>query len=171
MPVTVGVEWGIVKMPKTYRPWMRSFGRVWRGTVPLMDQDGQINVNYDMVIETEDQLYAMNVSEMLNREIPHEGYWMVSWCHPGVRRKEPLEMIVRWLDRDKDVQFRVWFEGPPAKVMAKPLEDIAGACEAAWQEWYETIKHRLEVSPNQMVKATLGEKIDMPDFGPDVMGM
>ena len=171
MPVNIPVEWAVVKMPAKHLPWIRRVGFVLCGTSTLTEQDQPNRMKAAMVVSTEEQLFAMNVSEMLNREIDHGGYWMVSWSDPDPVTKAPTEMVCRWLDQDKDIQFRNWIEGPFAEIaLHVPLEDIVGSCENCWNEWLDTIKHKLEISPNQMVKAQMGERVDLPDFGPRVFG-
>lgn len=170
MPVPIAVEWAVVKKPGTYRPFIRSRGRVFTGTPTIMNQDQPLQLKADIVVSTDEQVYAMNVSEMLNREIGHDGYWMVAWAEPAPIIKTPTEMVCRWLDVDKDVQFRVWIEGPFAVIVGMPLQDIVGSCERAWQEWNEVTTKWLAVHPGQKVKAQLGERVEMPNFGPAVFG-
>lgn len=170
MPVAIPIEWAIVKVPSVARPFIRSRGAISVAINTIMNQDPVAAARADLSLTVDEQLFAMNVSEMLNREIRHDGYWMVSWSDPEPILKKPLELVVRWLDADKDVQFRVWFEGPSGKAMAKPLEEIVEACENAWQQWLEVDKHWLAVSPGQKVKAQKGERVDMPHLGPQVFG-
>lgn len=118
-----------------------------------------------------DQLvYAMELLQFVNREIHHDGAWVVVFTHP-VAQTLPLagafyaRMCGIWLDQDGDPQFTIdWINGESEdeltfhEMVINGVIDRAHAYEAAWQSWHEMMRKVLEPRQDQLYRKALGEQ-------------
>lgn len=106
---------------------------------------------YSPEIDPHQAMFAADVLKFLNRELHHDGAWVIAFTHP--KKPDPgmaifaqpsteyRRYVLLWLDSDGDVQFAVeWIEGESElldfpEVMAAGLIPIANQCEGAWAMW------------------------------------
>lgn len=106
-------------------------------------------------------LWAGDVLRFLNRELHHDGAWVVVFTHPKPAtvenallldncHAEYARYVLLWMDGDGDVQIPIeWEEGTGevrdwADVLIAGLEWVGRDCEVAWQSWHELVVRRLD---------------------------
>lgn len=130
---------------------------------------------YSPNLAPEQILWAADVLRLLNRELHHDGAWVVVFTNP---KPSPGQCIMAapthcdyerygliWLDADGDCQFTVeWAAGESgdlidfADVMIAGKESTAEKCEAAWEAWHLMMRKVLEPKPEQLFKRAQGQR-------------
>lgn len=130
----------------------------------ILRDDGSPLVHHPIApsLDPVQTIWAVDLLHLLNRELHHDGAWVVVFTHP-----QPTEMgnillnpsharygryAIMWMDADGDVQFSMeWERGVTSDlkewpdVVAEGIEAKANKAEAAWQAWYLAMRKVLEV--------------------------
>jgi hypothetical protein len=172
MPSKIAHEWGIVARKGISDVRIFVVGAVHvGGATAIADQDPLAQRRAALSISLDDQLYAKRLSEYLNAQVAHGGYWQVSWAEPDPFDQKATEMVMRWRDRDWDIHLRIFVEGKLPEIAAMDMKDFAGDAELAWQETRDTMKGWLGVGQGQTIMAAKGEGRSMPHIrGPGIFG-
>lgn len=110
-----------------------------------------------------EQMFAEDMLNVLNRNIAHDGAWVVVYTHFAPPRPPEAEGVFHrvaflWMDKDGDVKFTVERDQPLHQLIAEvTLDDLVNQCEAAWglRRWSDQV---LDVKPSQQYRRALGEK-------------
>lgn len=121
----------------------------------------------------EQMLWADVILAFLNKELHHDGAWVVVFTHP---KPSPSQCTMHapnhcdyerygliWLDADGDAQFTMeWAAGEGelrdfADVMIAGKESTVEKAEAAYQAWKLT-RQMLDVKPEQTFKKAQGQR-------------
>lgn len=115
-------------------------------------------------------MFARDVLTLLNREIHHDGAWMMVFTNPAAAESvllvhaEYQRMAFLFVDRDGDPQFTIdWVRGGGeerdfADVLLSGRESWGNRCEAAWQTWKVLMRDTLAPSPEQLIKRAQGQQ-------------
>jgi hypothetical protein len=125
-------------------------------------------------------MFARDVVELLNKELHHDGCWVIVFTHPRQRRVQLREESGRfagvyafaqydrfgfiWLDSDGDPQFTMdWANGECeeldfAECLVSGRESWADRCEAAWQKWNLYMRKVLQPKQDQLIKKAQGQR-------------
>jgi len=111
---------------------------------------------------------AKELMIMLNKNIDHDGLWIVGWTHPPAGWEAIRvdgdncwnRMVMIWLDEDGDIQFPVETDLPIYEIVSNGLEYYTELCETAWQTWDEAYgkkaqKQDFGLKDEQVTKKTL----------------
>lgn len=125
-------------------------------------------------LEPMQMLWSADVLRALNRELHHDGSWVVCFTHPqpnsmecvllNPRHKEYGRYALLWLDKDGDVQFTVeWNRGEGelrdfAMVMLAGMNSTMAKCETAWGLWHEMMVDVIEPQEGQTFKRAQGQR-------------
>lgn len=119
-------------------------------------------------LSPEQVMFARDVLDLLNRELHHDGAWVVVFTHPkpasaADATAEYARFAMMWMDRDGDIQFTVdWVEGEgdifdfPDVLMAG-RETWANHAEEAWTTWRGLMVDVLDPSEGQTFKRAQGQ--------------
>lgn len=119
-------------------------------------------------------IWAADMLKLLNRELHHDGAWVVVFTHP---RPSPSQCVLHapthcdyhrfvllWLDADGDVQFPYeWAEGYGELrnfayvILAGPIS-WAQKCETAWEQWRVMMMEVIAPSADQVFKRAQGQR-------------
>ena len=123
----------------------------------------------------EQTLFAADILRRLNRDLHHDGAWVIVFTHPS----PPIEgsmilaqpghceyrrYVLLWLDADGDVQIPVvWVKGECdqwdfAEVLREGPEPIIGLCEGAWTTWHLHMRQVLEPRAGETFKRAKGQR-------------
>lgn len=113
-------------------------------------------------------VFARDVLTMLNRELHHNGAWVMVFTHPAPFDFIGMGQMYRrfgliWLDADGDPQFTLdWAEGVGEQidftdVLIDGKECWGDQAEAAWQSWHENMVRVIDPKSNQTYRRALGE--------------
>lgn len=112
-----------------------------------------------VVVPTEDQqVFAHDMARLLNKEIHHDGSWVVAFTHPSgaiyalpevaISMTIPYERwVFLWLDADGDVQFPVDCVQPFVEVIHAGPSAWIETAEASWQAWHKHMREVLGIKP------------------------
>lgn len=120
--------------------------------------------------EPEQYMFAEDMLRLLNRELHHDGMWVIVFTHPGpfnpiVATTEYSRFGFIWLDSDGDPQFTMdWAKGECEEldftdVLMSGIESWADRCEAAWEQWNLYMRKVLQPKQDQLVKKAQGQKL------------
>lgn len=128
---------------------------------------------YSPGLAPEQIMWADDVLKLLNRELHHDGAWVVVFTHPKPMAKSSIfadaghaefgRYVLMWLDADGDVQIPVeWTAGDGdlldfTDVLIAGKEAIAQSCEAAWGMW-SVSRQALDLREGQTFKRALGQR-------------
>lgn len=120
-------------------------------------------------------MFAADVLRLLNRELHHDGAWVICFTHPKPQAlKSGIHLpsthwefgryALTWLDADGDPQFtQEWMEGSSSErrdfvsVLLQGIVPVAQMAEAAWQAAHE-MTGVLELKPEQTFKQAQGQR-------------
>jgi hypothetical protein len=114
-------------------------------------------------IIAEQTMWADDVLHKLNRELHHDGAWVVVFTAPGAAADgcaifaqpgyiEYARYCLMWVDKDGDVQFSIeWVRNESdlldfTDVLMAGIESTMAKCEAAWETW---VMQRKVMDPQQ----------------------
>jgi len=140
--------------------------------------NGEITTHnpYSPEIIGEQTMFAVDVLNKLNRELHHNGAWVIVFTDPkpadmqnGLAvlarsgEAEYSRYVILWLDEDGDVQIPIeWVENECeprdfAGVLATGLENIIGLCEGGWELWNLHMRKVLEPGQGELYKRARGQ--------------
>lgn len=120
-------------------------------------------------------LFAQTMLRMLNKELHHDGAWVIVYTHPRPDDAFQVEHVLQaapwqygrfvflWLDADGDVQFPYeWSQNEGefvdfADCMIAGPEYWTGQAESAWQMWHELMIEVIDHGEGQTYKRAMGE--------------
>lgn len=122
----------------------------------------------------EQAMFAADVLKKLNRELHHDGAWVIVFTAPD--KPTPGTLIfaspdgveyaryaILWVDTDGDVAFAVeWVRNESelldfADVLMAGLEATMQHCEFAWQAWHLAMRQVLDPKEGQTFKRAKGQ--------------
>lgn len=131
------------------------------GLIPRDDGSLMCHHPGSPAVDAVQALWAADVLKLLNRELHHDGAWVVVFtnvrpvslecvlANPGHAPYDRYCLI--WLDADGDPQFTVeWEAGITsdlqdfADVLLAGIESTAQKCEAAWSLWHTHMRQVLD---------------------------
>lgn len=101
------------------------------------------------------RIYAIELSGILNREVAHDGKWIVCWSEFDLTEGWPRHLAMLWIDRDGDMNFVVDSDEDHATQVYGMLEYVH-QCEQAYQEWRAFIGD-VGVKESQKIANALGQ--------------
>jgi hypothetical protein len=122
----------------------------------------------------EQMMFAADALRFLNRELHHDGAWVLVFTDPKpVQLETVLHMathadyaryVFLWMDADGDVQFPMeWVEGQGgdlddfSDVLIAGLQTLGKAAEHAYKMWTEAMR-ALDARPQEQFKRAAGER-------------
>jgi hypothetical protein len=123
----------------------------------------------------EQLMFAADVLRKLNRELHHDGAWVMVYTHPAEPaegsvifvnggNREYRRFVLLWLDQDGDVQIPIdWVKGE-SELADFPDCLIAGIeywmqlCENAWDLWHTHMRQVLEPRQGETFRRARGER-------------
>jgi len=141
--------------------------------------DGHVLVHHEQPaspkLALEQLTWAADLLRLLNREIHHDGAWVIVFTHPETPHYESIlhstpthwkyrRYAILWIDEDGDPQFtQEWSQNDSemldfADVVVAGLESTAAKAETAWQLWNTHMRDVLDPAEGQLVKAAKGER-------------
>lgn len=135
----------------------------------ILREDGDIFVHHPVsaALDSMQMLWAARALKLLNRELHHDGAWVVVFTHPmpvefesaahaSPRSSYYQRYALIWIDQDGDPQFsQEWQNGQDTElidftaVILCGIESTAQKCEASWQTWHLMMRKVLEVKEGQ----------------------
>lgn len=125
-------------------------------------------------IVPEQTMFADDVLRRLNRELHHDGAWVIVFTHPNPTppgwsiftqpRTEYRRYVLLWLDADGDVQLPIeWVEGESdlldfAEVLAAGIDSVLNLCEGAWTMWHLHMREVIDPQPGETFQRARGER-------------
>ncbi len=109
---------------------------------------------HDLPIEM--RMFAVELCERLNSEIALDGRWAVGWTDFSPSDGFPKRAFMAYLDHDGDLIFIVDIEDPFLLMVGSVDDYIDQATQAFYQA--RTYAHDAGVTPDQRIKAALGEE-------------
>ncbi|MGD0420538.1 MAG: hypothetical protein ABSA68_13330 [Xanthobacteraceae bacterium] len=130
---------------------------------------------YSPEIAGHQMMFADDVLKKLNRELHHDGAWVIVFTNP--KRPAPGDIlyaqgapaeygryVLIWLDEDGDAQVPIeWVENESelldfADVLTAGLEAIIQQCEAAWAMWHLHMRQVIEPREGETFKRAQGQQ-------------
>jgi hypothetical protein len=121
----------------------------------------------------EQMMSADDVLRWLNRELHHDGAWVVVFTNPQLAdittgridpgHAEYGRYVLLWLDQDGDVQIPIeWAAGEGglhdfSDVMLAGILSTLSKAETAWNLWHTHMREVLDPRPDQLFKAAQGQ--------------
>ncbi len=120
-------------------------------------------------------LWAGDVLKLLNRDLHHDGAWVIVFTHPVPVTPDVVPMLPKhqvygryaiiWVDEDGDPQFSMeWEIGISselkhfADVVAQGIEATAQKAEGSWQLWHTAMRKVLAPKQDQLFKKAKGQR-------------
>ncbi len=114
-------------------------------------------------------LFARDMLRLLNRELHHDGAWVMVFTHPVPCSILMLHAEYRrfgfiWIDADGDPHFTVeWQQGEGeeldfADVLNSGRESWANRCESAWEAWKLLMVDVIDPAEGQTFKRAQGQR-------------
>lgn len=100
----------------------------------------------------EQQVFLMELLRRLNREIHHDGRWIVAWTHGNQR------WIAMWVDPHGDIAFTMDNEDRWEEVIKQPMLYWVGDCEGSWTAWHHSMVTVLNPAPEAEYKRAQGQR-------------
>jgi len=137
----------------------------------LLRRDGQY-LDYNPgspELEEMQAVFARDLLRMLNRELHHDGAWVIVFTDPAPPQAlislkwEYRRFAILWLDRDGDPHFSVeWLQGESdefdfADVLLSGIESWVARAETAWQEWKMLMRDVIDPTSEQTFKRAQGQ--------------
>lgn len=128
------------------------------------------------MLDTAQLLWAIEVLRKLNRELHHDGAWVVCFTHPAPIDPSTFAVIENpkrwaykrycliWIDQDGDPQFtQEWVAGENsdfthfAHVVLAGTDSTMQKCEASWLTWRTMMREVLDPQQDQLYRRARGE--------------
>lgn len=142
----------------------------------IQRNDGSILVHHPASpqLSPMQMIWAADALKLLNREIHHDGAWVVVFTHPkpqlenifqDAKHADYRRYVLLWMDRDGDVQIPIeWLEGDNedfrtfTDVIMAGVHSTAQKAEGCWQVWHTMMIEVLEPREGQTFKRAQGER-------------
>jgi hypothetical protein len=126
-------------------------------------QDGNLLAHHPTgpQVDPQQMLWGGRVLGLLNRELHHDGAWVLVFTHPKPPEwSRPIDdpkhwlydrYCLLWIDEDGDVQFTVeWSKGDGelydfTDVIFAGIESTVAKCDGAWQTWHTMMRQVPEI--------------------------
>jgi len=108
--------------------------------------------------------FADELRYQLQKEVGHDGYWIVGWTHPPVASPVLIDhdtvwgrLVIIWLDEDADPKISMDFERPFADLIGDGGRYFIQQAEKAYEIWAaeygkKNIKKDMGLSDDQITK-------------------
>jgi len=124
----------------------------------------------------EQTMWAGDVLKRLNRELHHDGAWVIVFTDPAPQgegeyaiyrlgmHREYGRYALLWVDEDGDVQFaQEWVRNESelldwTDVLLAGIESVMDKCEASWNLWNTHMRQVLEPAEGQTFKRARGQR-------------
>jgi hypothetical protein len=113
------------------------------------------------------RIYAIELSNVLNREIAFGGKWIVCWSEFDLKEGWPRHLAMLWMDKDGDVPFVVDSDEDHATQVYGMIEYVH-QCAEAYATWRDMMKD-VGVGEHQKIAAGLGQRSVNENAAPDVI--
>jgi hypothetical protein len=113
------------------------------------------------------RIQAIELSNLLNREIAFGGKWIVSWSEFDLATGMPRHLAMLWMDPDGDVPFVVDSDEDQA-TQIYGMHEYVHQCAEAYATWREMMKD-VDVKPHQTIAAGLGQRSADENAAPDMV--
>lgn len=119
--------------------------------------------------EPDQVIFAQDLLTMLNKELHHDGAWVIVFTHPKPREHvlashgDYARFAIMWMDRDGDVQFtHDWLEKQGeifdfADVLKAGREVWCEHAEQAWKIWHTMMIDVIDPAEGQTFKRAQGQ--------------
>lgn len=143
----------------------------------MLRPDGDVLVHHPIgpQLAPEQMMWAADVLRALNRELHHDGAWVVVFTHPkpaptnsviksGSNHCEYARYCLIWVDQDGDAQFtQEWMENEGdlldfADVLLAGIESTMAKCEGSWEMWHHHMRQVIAPKQDQLFKRAQGQR-------------
>lgn len=143
----------------------------------ILRQDGDLVVHHPLgpPLDVVQLMWARDLLALLNRELHHDGAWVIVFTHPqppsieqvaaATAHRSYARYALIWLDADGDPQFtQEWQQNITsdlrdfACVVEQGLEAVAAKAEACWRLWHLCMREVIDPTPDQLFKRAKGER-------------
>lgn len=152
-----------------------SKGHFWSLTQMPSDRRVAVRLNFtpsmtDIEPHELQKSFAKDLLVALNREVGHNGGWVVGFTHPPASwhafhingDNAWARMFCLWLDADGDPQFTFDTELPFHEVFGSGIDGYVHQCAKAYREWEKMLGKEglkdLGIKEDQLIKEAMGQK-------------